>query len=92
MSAAAPPAEGSARSRNAAAKQAHAAVNKPAADGFATNEVAWRVSGSRAECVVNGTVVAGFAKSDLVGTDGIYGLRFSHNMNATVSGFGKGMN
>jgi hypothetical protein len=75
-----------------AARQAHDAINKPAADGSATNVVEWRVSGSRAECVINGTVVAGFAKSDLVATDGIYGLRFSHNMDAVISGFGKGMN
>lgn len=71
-----------------AARQAHAAINKPAADGSATNDVAWRVTATRAECLVNGTVVAGFDRSALGSTEGIVGLRFSHNMDATISGFG----
>jgi hypothetical protein len=78
---------GAARPTSRAARQAHDAINKPAADGSATNEVAWRVTADRAECVVNGTVVAGFARSELGSTEGIVGLRFSHNMDAMVSGF-----
>jgi len=77
-----------ARPETRAAKQAHAAINKPAADGSATNKVAWRVTGDRAECLVNDTVVAGFDTSALGSTEGIYGLRFSHNMDAMVTGFG----
>jgi hypothetical protein len=70
-----------------AAQQDHAAVHKAAADGSVTNEVAWRVAGDRAECLINGTVVAGFNRSELISTNGIAGLRFSHNMDVTVSGF-----
>jgi hypothetical protein len=46
------------------------------------------------ECAVNGTVVAGFDKSEVVApgklksTDGVYGLRFTHNVEATIVGFG----
>jgi hypothetical protein len=69
------------------AQQDHAAVHKAAADGSVTNEVAWRVAGDRAECLINGTVVAGFNRSELISTNGIAGLRFSHNMDVTVSGF-----
>lgn len=76
-----------ARPTSRAERQAHAAVNKPAADGSATNEVAWRVTANRAECLVNGTVVAGFDRSALGSTEGIAGLRFSHNMDAMISGF-----
>ena len=40
----------------------------------------------------NGTVVGTYKKSDLVGagklksTDGVYGIRFAHNTEGTVSG------
>ncbi len=70
----------------------HAAVNKPGADGSVTQEVGWNVKGGRAECVINGQVVAGFNKSDITGpgklesTDGVYGLRVSHNVDVTVTG------
>jgi len=43
-------------------------------------------------CAINGTVVATYKKSDLVGpgklasTDGVYGVRFSHNTEGTVTG------
>ena len=75
-------------------RQAHEAVHKAAADGSVTNEVGWTVKGDRAECVINGTSVAGFNKADIVGpgklesTDGVYGIRVSHNMDVVVSGFG----
>jgi opacity protein-like surface antigen len=71
----------------------HAAVNKPGADGSVTQEIGWNVKGDRAECVVNGQVVAGLNKSEIVGagkldsTDGVYGLRVSHNVDVTVTGF-----
>jgi hypothetical protein len=70
----------------------HDAVHKAAADGSVTNEVGWTVKGDRAECVINGTAVAGFNKSEIVGpgkldsTDGVYGIRVSHNMDVVVSG------
>lgn len=75
-------------------RQPHDAVNKAGADGSVTNEVAWTVKGDRAECMVNGTSVASFDKADIVGegklesTDGVYGLRVSHNMDVVVTGFG----
>ncbi len=60
-----------------------------------TQEIAWTVKGSRAECSINGKVVAGYDKSGLVGPDklqsldGIYGIRVSHNLDVSVTGFGK---
>jgi hypothetical protein len=71
------------------------AVHKAAAvDQPVTQEVAWRVRGSRAECVINGTVAAGYDKAELMGsgklqsTDGVFGLRFTHNVEAIITGFG----
>jgi hypothetical protein len=75
-------------------RQAHEAVKKAEADGSVTNEVGWTVKGDRAECIINGTSVAGFNKADIVGagklesTDGVYGIRVSHNMDVIVTGFG----
>ena len=69
------------------------AVHKTAADGSTTNDIAWTVKGNRAECAINGTTVAGFDKSELVGpgklesTDGVVGLRVSHNVDVVVSDF-----
>ena len=75
-------------------RQPHAAVRKPGADGSVTNAVAWNVRGDRAECAINGQTVAGFDKAELVGagkltsTDGIAGIRVSHNVDVVVSDFG----
>ena len=73
----------------------NAAVHKAAAVGQpVTQEIAWTVKGNRAECAINGTVVAGYDKSQLVGqgrlqsTDGVYGIRFTHNVEAIITGFG----
>lgn len=70
------------------------AVHKAAAVGEpVTQEVALSVKGGRVECSVNGTVVAGYDKADVVttgklkSTDGIYGLRFAHNTEVQVTGF-----
>ena len=77
---------------NIAKRQPHAAVQKAGADGSVTNEVGWTVKGGRAECMINGTAVAGFDKSEIVGpeklesTDGIYGIRVSHNLDVVVTG------
>jgi hypothetical protein len=74
---------------------ANPAVHKAAGQGEpVTQEIAWTVKGGRAECSINGTVVAGFDKAEFVApgklksTDGVYGLRFTHNVEATVAGFG----
>jgi opacity protein-like surface antigen len=77
-----------------AKRQPHDAVHKAGGDGSVTNEVGWRVKGGRAECLINGTAVAGFDASEIVGpgklgsTDGIVGLRVSHNLDVVVSNFG----
>ena len=71
------------------------AVHKAAAPGApVTQEIALSVKGDQVQCAINGTVVASYPKSDLVGagrlasTDGVYGLRFAHNTEVTVSGLG----
>jgi|TARA_B100000809_G_scaffold151790_1_gene149130 hypothetical protein len=48
--------------------------------------------GDKVECAINGTVVASYDRSEIVttgklkSTDGMYGIRFAHNTEATVSG------
>jgi hypothetical protein len=60
-----------------------------------TQEIAWTVKGGKADCSINGSVVASFTKDQLVASgkltslDGVYGLRFTHNVEAIVTGFGK---
>jgi hypothetical protein len=50
------------------------------------------VKGDKVECAVNGTVIGSYNKADVVGagklksTDGVYGVRFGHNTEATVTG------
>jgi hypothetical protein len=59
-----------------------------------TQEIALSVKGDRVECAINGTTVGSYDKSALVtagklkSTDGVYGIRFAHNTDATVTGFG----
>ena len=72
-----------------------AAVHKAAGVGQpVTQEITWRVKGGRAECSINGQVVAGYDKAQLVAagklksTDGVFGLRFTHNVEAVITGFG----
>jgi hypothetical protein len=74
--------------------EANAAVHKAAARlQPVTQEIAISVKGNRVECNINGTVVASYEKSALVAAgklkslDGVYGLRFAHNTDVTVSGF-----
>jgi hypothetical protein len=56
-----------------------------------TQEIALSVKGDRVECAINGTVVTGYNKSALItagklkSTDGIYGLRFAHNTEVSVT-------
>ena len=70
------------------------AVNKAAGVGQpVTQEIAVSVKGDKVECAINNKVVASYDKSALVtagklkSTDGIYGIRFAHNTDATVTGF-----
>src|SRR5207237_1391875 len=71
----------------------NAAVHKAAAVGEpVSQEIAWNVKGNRAECAINGTVVDGYDKNQLVSadklksTDGVYGIRFTHNVEAVITG------
>ena len=71
----------------------NAAVNKAAGkDQPVTQEIAVSVKGDKVECAINGTVVGSYDKATLVApgklksTDGIYGIRFAHNTDATVTG------
>ena len=74
--------------------EANDAVHKAAAGPGqpVTQDVAVSVKGDKVECAINGTVVASYDKSALVtagkltSTDGIYGIRFAHNTDATVTG------
>jgi hypothetical protein len=73
--------------------QANDAVAKAAGKGSSvTQEIAVSVKGDAVDCAINGKVVASYPKSELVtagklkSTDGIYGIRFAHNTDATVSG------
>jgi hypothetical protein len=69
------------------------AVNKAAGKGSSvTQEIAVSVKGDKVECAINGTTVASFDRSEVVApgklksTDGVYGIRFAHNTEASVSG------
>ncbi len=73
--------------------QANDAVHKAAGPGEpVTQEIAVTVKADSVECAINGTVVSTLPKADLVApgrlksTDGVYGIRFAHNTDATVSG------
>ncbi|HEV7387295.1 MAG TPA: hypothetical protein VGN73_01665 [Gemmatimonadaceae bacterium] len=73
--------------------EANAAVHKAAAAGSpVTQDIAVSVKGGDVTCTINGTPVGTYKKADLVSagklksTDGVYGIRFSHNTEGTVSG------
>jgi opacity protein-like surface antigen len=76
-------------------RAAHDALRKADANGESTNEIGWRVQGGKASCVVNGVALKTFERAEVVGpdklasTDGIYGIRVSHNLELTVSGLAK---
>ena len=73
-------------------REANDAVHKAAGVGEpVTQEIAMQVKGDKVSCIINGTNVKTFDKSELVtagklkSTDGVYGIRFAHNTDATVS-------
>jgi hypothetical protein len=73
--------------------EANAAVHKAEGPGQpVTQEIAMSVKGDHVTCSINGTEVASYDKASLVApgklksTDGIYGIRFAHNTDATVTG------
>jgi hypothetical protein len=57
-----------------------------------TQQIAMTVTPDKVECAINGTTVASYPKSEVVGagkltsTDGVYGIRFGHNTEAKVTG------
>ena len=74
--------------------EANAAIHKAAGPGEpVTQDIAMSVKGDKVTCSVNGTVVGSYDKSALVvagklkSTDGVYGIRFAHNTDATVTNF-----
>ena len=71
---------------------ANDAIHKAAGIGQpVSQDIAMSVKGDSVTCSINGTVVATYAKSDLVvpgklkSTDGMYGIRFAHNTDAVVT-------
>ena len=80
---------------NFAKRQPNPAVKKASEGGSVTQNIQWTVKGDRAECSINGAVVASFTKAELTGpgkldsTDGIYGIRAAHNVDVIVENFSK---
>jgi hypothetical protein len=73
--------------------ETNAAVHKAAAKGEPVSQtIAMSVKGDDVTCSINGKQVAKYDKSAIVGpgklksTDGVYGLRFAHNVEANVTG------
>jgi hypothetical protein len=73
-------------------REANAAIHKAEAPGQpVTQTIAMSVKGDKVECAINGTVVASYDRSAVVGpgklksTDGVYGIRFAHNTEGTVT-------
>jgi hypothetical protein len=71
----------------------NAAVHKAAGPGQpVTQEIAVSVKGDKVDCAINGVVVGSYDKASVIGpgklksTDGIYGIRFAHNTEGTVTG------
>lgn len=68
------------------------AVHKAAGEGQpVTQKIAISVKGDKVTCAINDVVVGTYNKADLVtagklkSTDGVYGIRFAHNTEGTVS-------
>jgi hypothetical protein len=73
-------------------REASDAVHKASGEGQPVKqEIAMQVKGDKVSCIINGTVVKTFDKSELVApgklksTDGVYGIRFAHNTDALVT-------
>jgi hypothetical protein len=71
-------------------------INQAAGRGSpVTQEIAMSVNGDNVTCSINGQEVARYTKAELVGagklksTDGVYGIRFAHNTEGTVTGLAK---
>lgn len=92
---------GSAMVRHRAGSETHTLLGKTAdpaisrmGAGGATDEIEMWVRGGRVGCTINGKEMFGAAREDMIGpgklvsTDGIYGLRASHNLDLQVLGLG----
>lgn len=71
--------------------QQHDAVNKASGTGEpVSQQVSLAVDGDQVSCVINGEEVATYDRSEVVGdgrlasTDGVYGIRFGHNVEGRV--------
>jgi hypothetical protein len=64
----------------------HAAVQRPGADGKATNTLAVQTHPGGVRFLVNGTEVGALPRG--VNTDGVYGLRLNHNLDVVITNFG----
>jgi hypothetical protein len=66
----------------------HSAAGK---DQSVTQQISMSVKGDKVSCSINGTEVASYPKSEVVGagklksTDGVYGIRFAHNTDGLVT-------
>ena len=74
----------------------NAAVHKAEGPGKpVTQDIAVTVKGDDVSCAINGVTVGTYKKADLVGagklksTDGVYGIRSSHNTEVMVTGLTK---
>jgi hypothetical protein len=69
------------------AKTANAAIAKPDASGKSTNALEVRVSASKIDYVVNGTVVGSTPKTGMTAkTDGLWGARVNHLLEVHIDG------
>ncbi len=73
--------------------ESNAAIHKAAGQGQpVTQTIAMSVKGDKVSCSINGTEVWSDTKANVVAagklksTDGVYGIRFAHNTEGTVSG------
>lgn len=76
--------------------QAFPSVGKAAGIGQPVKQdIVWTVKGGKAECSINGAVIASYTSDQLVAAgkltslDGVYGLRLTHNVDTIITGFGK---
>lgn len=92
---------GSAMVRHRAGSETHTLLGKTAdpvisrmGDRGATDEIDLWVRGGRVGCTINGKEMFSAARADMIGpgklvsTDGLYGLRASHNLDIHIAGLG----
>jgi hypothetical protein len=72
-------------------KTPNAAVHKVGDHDPVTQQVGWIVNDGGVACAINGSVVAHFARPEIVAqgrlasTDGLWGIRVSHNMDVVIT-------